>query len=526
MKKTFTINISGRVFHIDDDAHEKLSNYLIRLTRYFGNDPDAKEIVQDIEARISELFSQTLKSGSEVITLEHVDGVIQTMGMPEAISDTKAEESTKKIIYTKGKKLYRDPDSRVLGGVCSGLGAYFSLDPVVIRILFIVLVILGAGSFLLVYLILWIVVPKARNTAQRLEMKGEEVNITNISKSIKEEIQDVTENYKNFRYSRGRDGLAEAGNVLLSLFKAVLKIAVVVIGVVLVALSIITLISLILSLFVSQTVLGIFPWTNDLPNYLGLFVSSGVLTWFWIGLLLVIGIPVIMLAYLGLRIIFRFKSSHSGTGYAMFGVWLIGLIILISSVASGFSGFRNTSTSTKQEILPISSDTLYLNLGRDDFSDYVDQKIDIGDIRIASLDGKASLVGNPEFTIQRSETDNFSLITKAKAKGRNLDDAQANAREIIYNIDKKDSMLTFQPWFVIPGQSSWHLQKIQIILKVPENKTVYISEELVKIIDDIENTSNTWNGDLGGKYWTMTPNGLELAHRKAATEKPIKNTGK
>ncbi len=170
MKKTFTINISGRVFHIDDDAHEKLSHYLNQLNRYFGNDPDAKEIVQDIESRISELFSEKMKSGGEVITLEHVEEVIAVMGMPEAISDTKLEDEEKRerVTYIRNRKLYRDPDNKVLGGVCSGLGAYFNLDPVVVRIIFILLVILGAGSFLLVYIILWIVVPKARNTAERL----------------------------------------------------------------------------------------------------------------------------------------------------------------------------------------------------------------------------------------------------------------------------------------------------------------------------------------------------------------------
>ena len=92
MKKTFTINISGSVFHIDDDAHEKLSNYLNKITRHFGNDADAKEIEQDIETRISELFSEKLKSGSEVITIDHVEEIIQIMGMPEDFSDAKEDE--------------------------------------------------------------------------------------------------------------------------------------------------------------------------------------------------------------------------------------------------------------------------------------------------------------------------------------------------------------------------------------------------------------------------------------------------
>ena len=187
MKKTLTINLSGSVFHIDDDAYEKLYAYLNEITRHFTNDAEAKEIVEDIETRIAEIFAEKVKNGGEVINLDHVNEVIVIMGTPEAISNEDEEKqhaSGKKFYHTGGRRLYRDPDDKVLGGVCGGLGAYFTIDPVIIRILFVLIFFLG-GSGVLVYLVLWIVVPKAYSTAQRLEMKGEEVNIDNISKSIK-----------------------------------------------------------------------------------------------------------------------------------------------------------------------------------------------------------------------------------------------------------------------------------------------------------------------------------------------------
>jgi phage shock protein PspC (stress-responsive transcriptional regulator) len=513
MKKTFTINISGRVFHIDDDAHEKLNNYLIQLNRYFGNDPDAKEIVQDIESRISELFSEKMKSGGEVITLEHVEEVIAIMGMPEAISDTKLvdEEKRERVAYTRSRKLYRDPDDKVLGGVCSGLGAYFNLDPVVVRIIFILLVILGAGSFLLVYIILWIVVPKARNTAERLEMKGEEVNITNISKSIKEEFQDVKQNYQSFRQSKGREGINEVGNFFLALLKAVLKVAIVVIGALFVLISVITLISLILSFFVTSAVIGFLPWSGAFPHYFGMFMNGNILSWFSIGLTLVIGIPLIMLAYLGLKIIFRFKSRNNAVGLSLLAVWIVGLIILIASAVTGVSNFRDVSTSTKQEMITTPSDTLYLKMGPDEISDYVDDKVRLGNIKIATMNGKPFLVGNPELNIQKSDNNSWGLIIKSNARGVNPEMAQKNAKEILYSVDQKDSLLTFQPWYVIPGQSMWHLQNIHVTLKVPEGKTIYLGDNMGKIIHDIENTSNTLDNDMVGKYWTMKPDGLENA---------------
>ncbi len=530
MKKTFTINISGTVFHIDDDAYERLNYYILQINRHFGDDADAKEIVQDIESRISELFQERVKDGSEVITIEQVEEIIKIMGMPEAFADTKDdnEQVDTKISRSRTKKLYRDPDDRILGGVCSGLAAYFNIDPIIVRLIFVALF-FGGGSSLIIYLILWIIAPKAANTAQRLEMKGEEVNINNISKTIKEEIQDVKENYQNFRasksYIRSRERLDDAGSVAMSVLRAILKIIVVFFGIILVSIGIIAIIALFTSLFVSSEFIGITPFSNELPNYLGLFVSDGTLTWFWIGLALTLGIPLIMLAYLGTKLIFRFESNNPAIGFSSLGLWVLGIILLIFASVHGVSDFKSVSTSTKQEPVVTKSDTLYLKLGADEFTDYLDSNFDLDGLRIASVNGKQFLLNEPQLEIEKSETNEFSVVIKSKARGRDLDIAQTNARNINYKFEQKDSLLTFQPWFMLPDKSAWHKQEIDIVLKVPENKTIYLSDEMVKIIHDIKNTSNMWDGDMVGKYWTMTPEGLELTQRKEApveTSKKLK----
>jgi len=528
MKKTFTINISGTVFHIDDDAYERLNYYISQINRHFGNDADAKEIVQDIESRISELFQERVKDGSEVITIAQVEEIIKIMGMPEAFEDSKEEEDiVTKIHRSKGKKLYRDPDDRVLGGVCSGLGIFFNIDPIIVRLIFVALF-FGGGSSLFIYLILWIVVPKAGNTAQRLEMKGEEVNINNISKTIKEEIQDVKENYQNFRanksYIRSRERLDDAGGVVMSIFRAIFKIIVVFFGIILVSIGIIAIIALFTSLFVSGEFIGITPFSNELPHYLGLFVGNGTLTWFWIGLALALGIPLIMLAYLGTKLIFKFESNNPAIGFSSLGLWVFGIILLIFAAVHGVSDFKSVSTSTKQEPVITKSDTLYLKLGTDEFSDYLDSNFDFDGLRIASVNGKQFLLNEPQLEVEKSETNEFSIVIKSKARGRDLDIAQTNARNINYKFTQQDSLLTFQPWFMLPEKSVWHKQEIEIVLKVPENKTIYLSNEMAKIIHDIKNTSNTWDGDMVGKYWKMTPDGLELTQRKSAV--PVENPKK
>ncbi len=521
MKKTFTINISGTVFHIDDDAYERLNNYISQINRHFGNDAEAREIVEDIESRISELFQERVKDGSEVITIDQVDEIIRIMGMPEAFDDAKEGEEVKtRISHPRQKKLYRDPDERVLGGVCSGLGAYFNFDPVIIRLIFVLLIFLGAGSSLIVYVILWIVVPKASNTAQRLEMKGEEVNINNISKNIKEEIQDVKENYEKYKssksYARGRERIDQAGGVAMSGIRAILKIIAVIIGIVLVFAGIFALIALITSMFVTNEFLGISPLGHGMPHYLDLFVSGNTLFWFWIGLGLTIGIPLLMLAYLGTKLIFRFKSSNGAVGATSLGLWVIGIILLIFATVRGFSDFKSVSTTTKQEIITSKSDTLYLNLGKDEFSDYLDSNINFDGLHIASVNGKQFILNEPTLDIVKSETNDFSLVIKSKARGHDLDKAQYNAREINYKFTQQDSLITFQPWYMLPDKSVWHNQQIEITLKVPENKTVYLNNDMVKIIHDIKNTSDMWDGDMGGKYWTMKSDGLEIAQKKQA----------
>ena len=135
MKKTFTINISGSVFHIEEDAFEKLQDYLKLLNRFFETQKGGQEILQDIESRIAELLQEKINSGQDAVTDEWVDEVMQRMGNPEDFMDQEEPENTetsaKELKGEKTKKrMYRDSESRVLGGVCSGMSAYFNIDPV------------------------------------------------------------------------------------------------------------------------------------------------------------------------------------------------------------------------------------------------------------------------------------------------------------------------------------------------------------------------------------------------------------
>ena len=195
MKKTFSINLNGIVFNIDEDAYDKLQLYLSSIERHFSKEEERKEIIVDIEARLAEIFSGKIKPTKQVINVDDVDDVIRMMGQPGDFADEESEEIPKEdpLYHKKYRRMYRDPDSRVIGGVCSGLSAYFGIDPVFLRLIFLI-AFFGFGVGLLIYLILWIVLPEARTTAQKLEMRGEKVNVSNIGNFVKDEFNNMKRN--------------------------------------------------------------------------------------------------------------------------------------------------------------------------------------------------------------------------------------------------------------------------------------------------------------------------------------------
>ncbi|MEA1886501.1 MAG: PspC domain-containing protein [Bacteroidota bacterium] len=189
MKITVSINIGGMAFHIDEDAYTELKIYLRSLDRYFAKEASSAEIMADIEARIADLLRSKINDYKQVVTLQDVREVINTLGTPEDISDDSGS-TYERLSGTAYRRMYRDPDNRIIGGVCSGMAAYWRIDPWIVRLIFIIISLPG-GLGILIYLILWIVLPEAKTTAQKIEMKGDPVNIHNIKDSVRQEFDNV-----------------------------------------------------------------------------------------------------------------------------------------------------------------------------------------------------------------------------------------------------------------------------------------------------------------------------------------------
>jgi len=195
MKITVSINLGGYSFNIDEDAYAELKRYLKNLELHFAGEESSSEILSDIETRMAELFRTKLTTYKQVINIDDVNQAISVLGTPEDISDNDGPTARDKFSSPGYHRMYRDPDHRIIGGVCSGMGAYWDIDPVIIRIIFAALILAG-GVGALIYLILYIVLPEAKTTAQKIEMKGNPVNIHNIKDSVKKEFDNVRKNMK------------------------------------------------------------------------------------------------------------------------------------------------------------------------------------------------------------------------------------------------------------------------------------------------------------------------------------------
>jgi phage shock protein PspC (stress-responsive transcriptional regulator) len=195
MKITVSVNLGGYSFNIDEDAYDELKRYLKNLELHFAGEESSSEILSDIETRMAELFRAKMTGYKQVITIEDIKEAITVLGTPEDISDNESRSTRDKFSSPGYHRMYRDPDHRIIGGVCAGMGAYWDIDPLILRVIFAALIIAG-GLGVLVYLILYIVLPEAKTTAQKIEMKGEPVNIHNIKESVKQEFENVRKKMK------------------------------------------------------------------------------------------------------------------------------------------------------------------------------------------------------------------------------------------------------------------------------------------------------------------------------------------
>ncbi|MFD2598228.1 PspC domain-containing protein [Sphingobacterium corticis] len=534
MNKTIIININSIVFHIEEDAYEMLRSYMIDIKRHFGRSEESKEILEDIENRIAEMFSERIHSGrKEVIGVEDVNQVIGQMGRVsdfeagilgddeaessgfggEAVEESEPrkhfEEEEAEPKATAGsasyfaKKLMRDPDDKILGGVASGLGHYFGIESKWVRVIFLSFFLLG-GSGAMLYIVLWLVMPQAGSRADRMAMRGEAPNLENFKKSYEKELEDYPGQQSTSR-SDGERVVRNVESVIGGIFRMIGRI-----------LGVFTLIILgmnLLGLFIFFVfnALNLMGYENPImfpPLMLIDPVDSypALLAGFF-GMI----IPFVAFFYWMLRLLFRAPKMNNYASLTMLTIWGLSIVAIIYFCISASQNFRETSTVKVDKQLQ--SFKTYVLSERDvRVIDASSEDFDNG--RINAIEDGLSLRDDLSISIEPLDSLEKPFVQyHYAAKGKTFKQASDNASDILYKITQNSENLVFDSHFLFsPEKQVYRDQRVDIKLFFPVGTKVTVMNNLdykvrgsISIRDcypDINNKSTEW---------VMTKNGLKCA---------------
>ncbi|PCI97291.1 MAG: hypothetical protein COB15_08185 [Flavobacteriales bacterium] len=522
MNQTVTINISGIVFHIDVDAYEELKKYLNKIKSYFKNSEESEEIMADIEARIAELFSEKITSDNQVIQSKDVEEVITIMGKPEQYIDedeTKEDEpkresfSSDQKTYSSEKKLFRDPDDRMIGGVAAGLAAYLGVEALWLRLFFVVALFVGFGFLL--YIILWIVMSEAKTASDKLHMKGEPVNIDNIGKTFKDEADKMSENFKKHgqQYGKKAESAIESffnfiGQILNGVFKVLGKVF----GVVFLLIGTFFLVGFLGMLFGSETIFsitsdGVFSIaSNEFFNLI--FISDDQFHIAIIGVAITIGLPVIMLIYAGANLLFKVKT-HAGVSIGLFVLWVIGIFMCamvgIRMATELTYNERDTEIGVVKEVVTDTEDDFYIAMTSNDIPGngiLEDKYFSI------SLDEDSIYFSDIQLRIYESKTDSFEIEIEKDVQGFSRKDVTTKLNQMNYDYYLNNDSILLGNYISTLRHNKIRGQEVNVKLYLPVGKSIYLDRSLRHIINNVANVTDTWDPDMLGKRWVMLEDGL------------------
>ncbi|TVZ53247.1 PspC domain-containing protein [Dokdonia sp. Hel_I_53] len=534
MNKTVNINLAGIFFHIDEDAYGKLQRYLAAIKSSFQGVQGEDEIIADIEARISELFSERVKDDRQVIGLSELDEVIAIMGQPEdyRVDDDIFEDETttgsssqsRQAPRISQRRFFRDTDNAYIGGVSSGMAHYLGIDPLWVRIGWVSLIVLTwftLGGTALIYLALWVFVPEAQTTADKLAMRGKAVNIDNITEKVKEGFGNVADRVQRVDYdkygSRVKTGAQGFFSTLSTVIMFFLKVLAKIVGVILIITGATVVISLLIT-FLTGGMVDIFtpnltemPWfSNDsgLPIWLVLLLSF-----------LVIGIPFFFLFYLGLKILSsNMKSMPTSAKLSLLGVWLVAAItggILAVQQAVKYADMTTGKTIERTELAITQNDTIRIQMQESDLYDIPFGRSN-GYVKTLRKGDESVAIERDVLLIVRSTKDSTGYI-KIEKRATNLsyDSAKELAESIDYHMDFSDNILSLDGFFTSPSINSygrWNDREVRVIVYLPEGATLIADE----------NTYSYHRNE--SRYRDILDNGTEESYLKVGSDKLLCET--
>lgn len=582
MKKNISINISGIIFHIEEDGYETLRKYLDSINRYFSNFEDSSEILADIEGRIAEIFLAKLNEGKQVITAEDVNALMTTMGnvndfkaaeeqefastesaKSEQKRTTTASAATKRlfrdqkrkilggvcaglahyfsidpvwtrvimallffgyggglILYiilwivlpasneleeeTSVKKMFRNPDQKVLGGVASGVASFFGVDVVIIRLLFVVFTFAG-GTGLILYIILWISLPEAKTITEKMEMQGEPVTLTNIESSVKKSLNEKDNQEEStlakiilfpFRIlGMILNGMASVLGPLVRVFVDVLRVAS---GIIIILIGFTFILSL---LFAAGAAAGIFSSSPLLWGDLHLSGLSLPLDamrnafpgWTLTAAFLVAFVPAIFIFLLGISIVAKKIVFNAMVGWALFVLFFVSIAFLSINVPRFIFSFKEDGEYKVEKTFEFNGKMPVFKINEVGLDDY-----DVTNLKIKGYEGT-----------------NLKLVEHFEAQGNTRKIAGENAQMVDYNVVQQDSVLIFDSNITFKKDSKFRAQRLDMELFIPYHQKFTFDKELWRLINNYNGHNYRYNGyqyydyyDTDNQIWEVTEDGL------------------
>ncbi len=520
MNKTVTANISGIVFYLEIDAYDKLNNYLATIKNYLNDADSRDEIMADIESRIAELFKERFNNERSVVIMSDVDHVIAIMGEPEQyIEDGETADSFgwgnsgEQSYKSKSKRIFRDEDDKVIGGVCAGIGHYFGIDRIWIRIIFLFAFFVWGVGFI-PYLILWIVIPKAKTTAEKLEMKGEAVNVDNIKKTVEDKFNDLKDSFNGEGAKNAANSVSSVlskiitfiGTVILFILKFFVKF----IGVILLIIGIAFLFVLLATAFNSEVVNiftdnGVFQVKSyDIIHALIGTGTNATLT--IIAIILLFGIPVISLIYAAIKLLFKVKTNNRAIGISLIALWVVGVVLSFFIGSITLSDF-SVSQKTRETIAVDSKNTIYLNTLTEDDNAYGEFVFPPTNSDIW-IDSDRIFYDNLTVDVLPSKGNNIELIVERSADAKSRKLAKERAEQISFTYVLTDSVLKISPYLDFKIEDQLRSQQVKVHIMLPIGTKIVLQEGSEEVIYDIKNVTNEYDLDMVGETWIMLENGL------------------
>jgi phage shock protein PspC (stress-responsive transcriptional regulator) len=490
MNKILNINLGGYAITIDEDAYEFVDGYLQNIKSRFSESDGRDEIIRDVEARLGELITMGLGNRS-IVMLPDVKAAVEVLGTPEDFGGepTAAQQQTQartKNIYEQtvksGKRLFRDEQDAQVAGVCSGLSAYFGVkDPVWMRLIFILLA-LTTGIGVLVYFVFWIIVPPAITTAERLEMRGEEINVDTIAR----ELEQSNERIKKSAGPAAKGCMSIIGWLGMAFLIFISVILLLILG----------------GFWIGSTVslVALFPYVPFFSPF-----STG---WTWLLFLcasLVLLSPIIGILTWMSGLLFKTKSpSWLKSGLSV--GWVAGFLGLIFFTIFGVTKYQDSTSITRPlDTSSFNNDTLEVSFVGDNDDNWND-----GDFRLN--DRQLQMRAWLDIQVSKSQNNNFYVNQVITARGSSSQNAQQNAEGINYQVTLEGNKLLIPRHVVISPDNKFRGQNIDIKIQIPIGKYVVFGPQVsghVEYRGNHDDNNYYYRGIETNQVYQMTDEGLQ-----------------